>query len=75
MSEEWLKRIEEKHAGNRYLEFPNGCCAGSPCDVVKLARALDEIVEDAKAGVINRGLNSVQDAERTLKEVADDADD
>ena len=41
-------------------------------DVVKLARALSDIMEDSRGcdAPINRGLNSIQNAERVLREVA-----
>jgi hypothetical protein len=54
-----LKRIEEKHT---CFEHPDG-----PCDVVKLARALDDAIEALKRHGI---YIEAEQAERTLEEVA-----
>lgn len=68
-----LKRIEEKHHRARYKVVSEGrwfcqvCALPEPCDVVKLARALDEAIcyledEDYPA--------TVESLKRTLEEVA-----
>ena len=69
-----LEQIEAKHSAEG--DHGDGCfdedgLPHDPCDVVKLARALDEVLEYIReGGHVNRGFNSVQDAERTLEEVA-----
>ena len=63
-----LERIEERH-----ISLCQECDMSYPCDVLKLARALNAVVADSKGdGPINRGLNSVQEAERVLREVANE---
>ena len=77
-----LKRIEEKHRFVQYVRygkdggFCGSCYVPHPCDVVKLARALDanrQLAEEMAAKQDNGWL--IWDAlrivlERTLKEVA-----
>ena len=44
-----LERIEKKHWGRHgrdRIDYCNVCGGEAPCDVVKLARALDEIREN-----------------------------
>ncbi len=62
-----LKKIEEEHGGEG--GHGDGCFDGNgvphdPCDVVKLARALDEAI-----GMLE-GLPETEEWKRTLKEVA-----
>lgn len=62
-----LKRIEEKHSGTVHsdtLTVCDFCHRRHPCDVVKLARALDEIRRECMCRE-HRAL-----AQRTLEEVA-----
>jgi len=72
-----LKRIEEKHKQGRTPKPPRhrgamwcyGCNKeGHPCDVVKLARALDEAIGIAKLLGVDA---SAKEWERVLREVAD----
>ena len=71
-----LQKIEEWHAtapwGDAACPACKVCDQETPCDVVKLARALSDIMEDSRGydAPINRGLNSIQNAERVLREVA-----
>lgn len=73
-----LKRIEKKHAKGRTPKPPRHrgvpycyACAkeGWPCDVVKLAWALDEAIGTLKLLGVDA---SAAEYERTLEEVAGD---
>ena len=71
---EALKRIEEKHGGYHWCATVSGiewkALGNPPCDVVKLARALDEI-QCQCAGHSDEFSRQVwQKAERVLREVA-----
>ncbi len=67
-----LKKIEEKHSGTHYP------CTDDPCDVVKLARALDKVGRRLLliAGVLETKERRTvvtqwsDEAEGTLEEVA-----
>jgi hypothetical protein len=76
---EALKRIEEKHFKASESRPVRHCEPSLPCDVVKLARALDEIATlDHEPGCVHPRwplgeceCRTEQDvAERTLEEVA-----
>jgi len=69
-----LKRIEEKHRESpvRGTDDTGYCYEDDlpyPCDVVKLARALHEAMEQLRYHLAR---NAADDAERTLKEIAND---
>ena len=87
LASEWLKLIEEKHQKGRTPKPPRhrgalwcyGCDKeGHPCDVVKLARALDDCIERMKRAraILHKDKNSEwlmlkpDEHERTLREVA-----
>lgn len=58
-----LKQIEKKHKGTHYP------CTEDPCDVVKLARSLDEAARD----LVKHGAHAEAEAAiRTLREIAND---
>lgn len=72
-----LKRIEEKHSTESvsHMSLLHDYCPvcnkrGLPCDVVKLARALDNIRDGARWGMAHDQI--VGKAERALEEVAGD---
>jgi hypothetical protein len=66
-----LKRIEERHWPVGGLRYCGGCrdahMRDGPCDVVKLARALDDAIEALKRHGI---YIEAEQAERTLEGVA-----
>ena len=69
-----LERIEEKHPTLEYSDsapstFCSTCITDWPCDVVKLARALDHVVKALKMDATRA---AKYEAERTLMEVADE---
>jgi hypothetical protein len=69
-----LKRIEEKHPEDRD-GLCTTCWIHAPCDVVKLARALDTIADpkepDSLGEPLSRLLLAQEIARRVLREVAD----
>ena len=77
-----LKRIEERHAGQNYCVRQCTVVPEHPCDVVKLARALRDLLAAVTFGPKsdlspdNPGYQArvpvgfVEDAEHTLEEVA-----
>lgn len=62
-----LKRIEEKHKEGRQWHLPP--CTKDPCDVVKLARALDRILKTALP-IMEEDTEAFAEGRRTLEEVA-----
>jgi hypothetical protein len=71
-----LKRIEEKHGvgGNPVSLLSNYCAicdTKAPCDVVKLARALDDVLMWADPVKGESFWTSCEEAKRVLREVAD----
>lgn len=76
-SDEALRRIERRHETLEYGQKKRWCgrCyrwVDGECREVKLARALAEILKDSGGSYspINRGLDSIQQAECVLAEVA-----
>jgi hypothetical protein len=68
-----LELIEERHKASD-IGWCEGCDgATEPCDVVRLARALDEIRRDVLTQYPSTRLRGI--AERALREVAGGTDD
>jgi hypothetical protein len=71
---DYLKRIEEKHSGTVHsdtLTVCDFCHRRHPCDVVKLARALQWIADGDDTGPEHEAFYAAAEmAERVLKEVA-----
>jgi hypothetical protein len=67
-------RPKHPHMGGGGSGGCRGCHGqtSEPCDVVRLAEALEDVLEDSRGydAPLNRGLNSIQNAERTLLKVA-----
>ena len=71
MPSKWLERIEENHEGEHLCrEGKRLTLHADPCDVVKLARALDWVAQSKHVPPTVRS-----ECERTLREVAGGSDD